>query len=268
MKTTTLTKSDKIHHIRTGPRGGTPVVMLHPVGMDLTLWEHQIGALRKQHDVIALDFPGHGFSRQIEGERSFYNFSMVVSDFIDGLACGPVHLVGTSFGGMVAQEVAVHRPDLVRSLALIGTACTFEDNVRQILRERAEFVRSNGMVALAPLSLVRWFTPEFSAARPDIIDRITKLLYIQDANYHGSMWDVVSALDTQSGLMKLSIPAIIIVGDKDTSTPLSSAEILAKSLKTDNLHIIKDSSHLTILEAPEAINELLIGFFESQPPDL
>lgn len=264
MKNIIVNESGKINYIRTGPRGGTPIVMLHPVGMDLTLWDNQIAALQKYHDVIALDLPGHGLTGQIEGEHSFYNFSIVVSNFIDSLSLAtPVHLVGTSFGGMVAQEVAVNRPDLVRSLALIGTACTFLEAGREILRERAEFVRNNDMVALAPLSLARWFTPEFSAARPDIIDRITKLLYIQDAFYHGSMWDIVSSLDTQSRLMELSIPALIVVGDKDTSTPLSAAQVLAESLKTDNIHIINNSSHLTILDSPEAVNELLLGFFAS-----
>jgi 3-oxoadipate enol-lactonase len=255
-------ESGNINFIQTGHKGQT-VVMLHPIGMDLTLWGDQIDALKDKYDVIALDIPGHGLSGKLDGEHSFDNIAAVIGNFIAGLITPPIHLVGISFGGMIAQEIAIKRPDLIRSLALIGTACTFDDPVRQVLKERADFVRTNGIIALAPLSLARWFTPEFSVSRPDVIDRITKLLYLQDAFYHGSMWDVVSSLDTRSRLMELFVPAMVIVGDKDTSTPLAAAQVLAVALKTDKLHIIDDSAHFTILEAPEAVNNLLLAFFES-----
>ena len=51
-----------INVVRTGPRGGTPLVLLHAAGLDLTYRDHQIGALSADHDVVALDLPGHGRS--------------------------------------------------------------------------------------------------------------------------------------------------------------------------------------------------------------
>ncbi|RYE22360.1 MAG: alpha/beta fold hydrolase [Sphingobacteriaceae bacterium] len=254
---------NNINTIRTGPRGGTPVVLVHAVGMDLNLWRPQIEALHKDYDVIAFDIPGHGLSDRLQGELSFAKFSAVLVQIIESLEAGPVNLVGISFGGMIIQTLALERPELVNSLTLIGTACTFSDAVRVILKERAQFIRKEGMKGIAPLSLARWLTPEFSARRPDIVDWITKTLYQQDALVHADLWDIISTMDTVSHLKKLSIPALVIVGEKDTSTPPSAANLLAQALKTTNLHSIPNTSHFTTLEAVEIFNDLLMNFFNS-----
>lgn len=231
--------------------------------MDLTLWGPQIEALQAAYDVVAVDLPGHGLSGQLAGEPSFSTFALVLAQLIEALAAGPVHLVGISFGGMVAQTVALERPALVRSLSLIGTACTFPELGRAALRERAQFVREEGMKAVAPLSLARWFTPEFSELRPDVLDWVRKVLYQQEAVFHAALWDVISTLDTQFRLPNLRLPALIIVGAADTSTPVSAAHALAEALGTANVHVVPYASHFTNLEAPAAVNDLLRHFFGS-----
>ncbi|WP_158795614.1 alpha/beta fold hydrolase [Pedobacter sp. L105] len=252
-----------IHKVRTGPRGGTPVVLVHAVGLDLTLWGSQIAALQQDYDVVALDLPGHGLSEQLPGELSFTKFAAVLIRLITDLNAGPVHLAGISFGGMVIQTAALERPDLVRSLTLIGTSCTFPEPVRTALKERARFVRNEGIRALAPVSLARWFTPGFAERRPDVIDLITKILIRQEPLFHASMWDMISTLDNLEGLKQISVPAMVIVGEEDTSTPVLTAEMLSEALHTEHIHVVPNASHLVVLEAPEIINDLLLGFFAS-----
>lgn len=130
--------------IRTGPRGGTPIVLIHAVGMDLNLWRPQIEVLHQNYDVVAFDIPGHGLSDKLYGELSFTRFSAVLCQIIESLEAGPVNLVGISFGGMIIQTFALEHPELVNSLSLIGTACTFSDIGRAALKERAKFVRNEG----------------------------------------------------------------------------------------------------------------------------
>ncbi len=228
------------------------------------MWGQQIEALQASYDVIALDLPGHGLSDNLIGEPSFTKFASAVAQVIEGLGAGPAHLVGISFGGMVAQTVALEHPALVRSLSLIGTACTFAAPGRAALHERANFTRQEGMRALAPLSLARWFTPEFSQRRPDVLDGITKILYRQDAGFHAAVWDLIATLDTQAGLQATALPAQVIVGAEDTSTPVAAAHLLAAALKTTNVHVVLGSAHFTNLEAPEMVNNLLLTFLGSR----
>jgi 3-oxoadipate enol-lactonase len=263
MKNLSATGTAALHFIRTGPRGQPPVVLLHAVGMDLTLWDHQIDALHHTYDVVALDLPGHGLSAGLSGELSFSNFAAVVAQLIEGLGVGPVHVVGISFGSMVAQTLALEHPALVRSLSLIGAAGTFAEAGRAALRARADFVRAEGLAAVAPLSLARWFTPTFSQRRPDVLDRVTKILYQQQAPYHAALWDMIATLDTLPHLQALALPALVIVGAEDTSTPLAAAQALAEALQTTNLHIVPHSAHFTNLDAREAVGELLLRFFNS-----
>lgn len=263
MKNLSATGTSTLHFIRTGPRGQPPVVLLHAVGMDLTLWDHQIEALHHTCDVIALDLPGHGLSAELNEELSFGNFAAVVAQLIEELSVGPVHVVGISFGSMVAQTLALEYPALVRSLSLIGAAGTFAEAGRAALRARADFVRAEGLAAVAPLSLARWFTPTFSQRRPDVLDRVAKILYRQQAPYHAALWDMIATLDILPHLRELALPALVIVGEEDTSTPLAAAHALAEALRTTNLHVVPHSAHFTNVDAPGAVSELLLRFFDS-----
>ncbi len=253
-----------VHYVRTGPRGGTPVLLLHAVGTDLTLWMSQLEALYKQYDVIAMDLPGHGFSPALTGELSFDRFAAVTADLIQNIHPGSVHVVGISFGAMVAQALAISHPDLVSSLSLLGSACTFAPEIRAALQQRAAFTMQQGMKALVPLTLERWFTAAFRKRRPDITDLITRMLYSQDSQYHTRLWEIISHLEMMQGLSGLSIPAQVIVGKEDGSTPVSAAQFLAAALQTVQLHVVPGAAHIVNLEMPDTVNHLLIKFLNSQ----
>jgi len=252
-----------INMIRTGSRDHGPVVLLHAIGADLTIWGDQIAVLRTNFDVIAFDFPGHGLSGPLNNKPTFEIFADLLIEIIENLSLAPVHLVGISLGGMVAQVAAIKRQDLFRSLSLLGTTCSFSVKVRGILRERAEFVRNEGMQVLSPVTLGRWFTKEFHNIRPDVIDRIKKILLFQNAEFHANMWEMISTLNTESELQHLSLPAMVLVGSEDTSTPVDAAQTLADALRTQILHIIPNASHLLNMEAAEATNDLLLAFLKS-----
>ncbi len=215
------------------------------------------------YDVVAMDLPGHGLSAQPAETATFNTFIEAVANLIQQLNAGPVHLVGISFGGMIAQLLAVEHPALVSSLSLISTAGTFSTQVRGILRDRANFTRAEGMEALTPLSLSRWFIADYSARRPDIVDGVKKLLHRQDNRFHARLWDIIADFDALPRLRELSVPALVIVGSQDRSTPVEDASALAGALGSQRLQVVQNSAHLTNLEVPETVNELLLEFLGS-----
>ncbi len=160
-----------VNMVRTGPRGGPPVVLVHPVGLDLTYWGEQIEVLRHDHDVIAFDLPGHGSSAGRPEDWTLEQAAALLGDVVSAAGGAPAHIVGLSVGGMIAQACALARPDLVRSLILIDTAATFPEPARAGMRERAATARTGGMRAVLGSTLDRWFTPETRTQRPDLIDR-------------------------------------------------------------------------------------------------
>ena len=187
--------SPELNWTRTGPRSAGTVVLIHPVGLDLTYWGDQIEALRSRYDVIALDLPGHGRSPGRPEDVTFAGFASAIAALVGQQAAAPVHVVGLSVGGMIAQTLALVHPALVRSLTLIATAATFSPEGRTVIGRRAETIQAGGMQAIIAPFLERWLTPETRAERPDLIDRITKTLLGDDPAIQAAMWTMVAGLD-------------------------------------------------------------------------
>lgn len=253
----------ELNWIRTSTQHAETVVLIHAVGHDLTYWDRQIETLSVSYNVVAFDLPGHGRSAISSSDWSFAYAANVVAELIVNLGAFPVHLVGISFGGMVAQVTALTRPDLIRSLTLIGTAPSFPEEVRQGMRARAELVRTRGMAAIVESSLQRWFTQETRERRPDITDRLTKTLLGDNATTHAAIWDIISGLDLDTRLSEIACPTLVLVGEQDPSTPPAVARRLAGAIKGSVLKVIPNASHIVTVEAPDAVNTALLSFVAS-----
>jgi 3-oxoadipate enol-lactonase len=259
-------KTDTIHVMRAGPRGGTPIVFLHPVGLDSTWWGAQIADFGRDHDVLAFDMPGHGLTDALEGRPSFDLLSNILETTLVDSQTGPAHLVGVSVGGMIAQNFALRRPDLVRSLALVATLCSFPDAVRTALRQRAEVARTDGMATIAALSNERWFPAAFRERRPDMLDRATRSLLLQNADFHGAMWDMIAGLDLAAELPRITCPTLVIVGAEDVNAPEAAGQLIAGLIPGASLKVMPGIGHFPPFEAPDAFNDLLRSFFARQHP--
>lgn len=252
-----------LNWIRTSTEKPQTVVLIHAVGHDLTYWDRQIEAFRREYNVVAFDLPGHGRSSGDPEDWSFDYAASTVAGLIEEVSTKPVHLVGISFGGMIAQVTTLARPDLVRSLTLIGTASHFPEEVRKGMRERAELVRAGGMAVVLQSSLERWFTPETRTQRPDIIDRITKTLLADDPATHAAIWDIISTLDVHARLGEIQRPTLVLVGEHDPSTPPVVARGLSQAIRDARIVVIPNASHIVTVEAPAAVNDALGGFLDA-----
>ena len=251
-----------INLARTGPRGRTPLVFLHGLGLDLTSWDNQFEEFGRDHDVVALDLPGHGLSDGTGSKPTLEGLAGAVTETLAHLGVGSAHLVGVSLGGMIAQTVAVRHPSLIRSLTLVATSCTFADCVRLAIRDRAAVTRTQGMAVIAAAHLERWFTPRFRERRPDVLDRLFKLLLRQDAELHASLWDAVSTLDIQ-GLSALVCPTMVIAGENDPSAPASAGQMIVDRITGAVLHVVAGSGHFPPFETAGEFNALLRRFLRA-----
>jgi 3-oxoadipate enol-lactonase len=249
-----------VNLVRTGPRGGTPVVLLHPAGLELSYWDRQIAALCEDHDIVAFDLPGHGRTPGTPAQWTLAKTTTFVQDVLDGLGLGSVHLVGLSLGGMLAQTVAVAAPDRVASLTLIDTAAEFADTGRVVMRARAETARTGGMAAVLESLLEHWFTTETRVARPDLVDRATKTLLADDPLVHAAMWEMIAGFDNTDRLPRINCPTLVVVGEFDSSSPVSAARQLRDGIPGARLRVVPNTAHLSPLEKPDVINRHLAAF--------
>lgn len=252
-----------VNIIRTGPQCGTPLVLLHPVSMDVSWWGDQFRAFGADRDMIAIDLPGHGLSAQPNAPLTFDGMADAVEGVLASLGVGPVDLLGVSVGGMIAQTVALRRPGLVRSLVLVATLCTFPENVRALLRERAGVARTDGMARIAELSIERWFTPAFQARRPDMIARATIGLLRQPGDYHARMWDMIAGLDLEDRLPAVACPTLVVTGAGDVNAPPAAAQQIARAITGAQVVLMPDLGHFPPFEDPDGFNAILRDFLVS-----
>ncbi len=249
-----------INMVRTGPRGGTPVILVHPVGLELSYWAGQIEALCDTYDVVAFDLPGHGRTPGGPADCTLDTAVRCLERVIRTTGARPAHLVGLSVGGMIAQALTLAQPDLVRSLTLIGTAAAFAEEGRTAMRARARTAREGGMEAVLRTTIERWFTPDTEARRPDLVDRVSKTLLADDPLVHAAMWDMISLMDLVSQLHQIMCPTLVLVGEFDPSTPPAAARVLRDDIAGARMHLISRASHMAPLERPDEINAHLTRF--------
>lgn len=254
----------RIHVARTGPRGAPPLVLLHPVSMDLSWWGDQFAAFGEDYDVIAIDLPGHGLSDLPTAAPSFDAMADAVERMLAQMDIGAAHLVGVSVGGMIAQTLALRRPGVVQSLTLVATLCTFPDAVRQALRERARIARTDGMEQIVPLSIARWFTPAFQARRPDVAARAALGLLRQTGEFHARMWDMIAQLDVERALHGIACPTLVITGTEDVNAPPAAAQQIAAAIPGAVVTLMPGLGHFPPFEDPQEFNRILRAFLAQQ----
>lgn len=256
------TETGTVRYTQTGPPEGPPVVLLHALGFNRSFWDVQTAALGSRYLVLAVDVLDQTQPRPADFVPTFEGLAAAAA-VITHAQTGPAHVVGLSLGSMIAQTLALAEASLVRSLTLIGSAATFAEAGRTALRERAAQTRAEGMAAIAPLHLARWFTPEFTRQHPDVIERVTRTLLANDPRVHAALWEMVSRLDTLPRLPELTCPVLAIVGAEDTSTPPAAAQQIVDAVAGARLETVAGSAHLPPLEAPGTVNTRLTEFLSA-----
>ena len=112
---------------------GESVLFIHGLGSSARDWEMQIPAFTKQFKTTAFDLRGHGQSQKPKGPYSMSLFAKDTAELIRSLGVGSVHVVGISLGGMIAFQLAVDHPELVKSMVIVNSG---PELVVRTLKER------------------------------------------------------------------------------------------------------------------------------------
>lgn len=216
----------------------TDVLFLHPVALD----GRAAGWLGLE-GVTAPSFPGHGGRLRRPG--------VTLDEAADEVAAstqGRMHVIGASFGGMLALHLALRHPDRVASLALCFT--TARVTARTML-ERAEQTERRGSAAMVQPTMERWFTPEGLAAEADLpgVRYARERLRATPAGAIADAWRAIAGHDVLDRLGTLAVPTTCIAGLRDQSTPLAAMRETADGIPGARL-VELDQPHMGFLEQP------------------
>ncbi len=237
---------------------GPTVLLLHPVGLDLTCWEPEVEALLPSYRVLRVDLRGHGRSEVPSPPYTLKESASDVHWLLHQLQGVPAHVIGLSFGGMVAQLLALEHPGDVRSLVLADTNSILSPEARRAMRERGEAAKGGGMAGVIESTLTRWFTPGFMGS--DIVARCRERLLADDVRGWAATWYAISELDTEPRLKEIGVPTLVMIGEVDLSVPVPRARAMADLIPGAVLHVVAGAPHMTPLERPDLFNPPVLEF--------
>jgi 3-oxoadipate enol-lactonase len=246
-----------------GSADGPAAAFFHGLGGNRTNWDPQLAALSGLRECRAWDAPGYGESNGLP--TSLPDIASIAATWIESFADQPVDVVGLSFGGMVAQHLALDHPHLVRTLALLDTSPAFGlDGVTTADKWLASRVapmhdkRSDDERLAAVISgLVGPDCPK------EIRDYMVESMRAVPKATLDAACNALVHHDTRTRLPELHVPTVVGVGEYDTETPLAYSELLASLIPDALLVVIPGAGHLSNLEAPQQINDVLRRLWQS-----
>lgn len=236
---------------------GAPVVLLsNALGTNLHLWDDQAEALEQRYRVLRYDGRGHGES---EAPADGYSIEALAADaagLLDALGVERAHVCGLSLGGMVAQALALARPERVQSLILCATAAHMPP--RELWEQRIATVEQGGMSGVVDAVVERWFTAGFRERAPQAVARVRAMILATPAQGYAGCCRAIRDMDLRAAIGQITAPTRIIVGDKDPATPVASAEAIHERIAGSTMTVIEDAAHLCNVEQRRAFDAALI----------
>ena len=206
---------------------GPPVVLLHGVGLNQSIWAGQVKALESDFQVITYDLLGHGRSAAAAANAPLADWVDQLNSVVRDLALEKFALVGFSFGGLIAQAYAAQHSHMIDKLVLMSTVYDRSEAERASVLSRLDVAQREGPQATIPAALSRWFSPEFAKAHPEIMNQYEALLRGNDAASFLSAYECFATADRElvGALAAFDRPTLVMTGELDTgSTPAHGAE--------------------------------------------
>lgn len=251
-----LTGEFTTHYALDGDATAPTLLLANSLGTSLQLWDPVMPALTQHFRVLRYDKRGHGLSdaTPLPGESAGYTVAQLAGDalaLLDGLGIEKAHVCGLSIGGMIAQHLAATAAQRVDRLVLCDTAAVI--GPASVWNERIVAIRRDGMAAIAPGVMARWFTDGFRARVPQVVRGYVNMVARTSLEGYLGCAMAVRDADLAAGDLDIHAPTLVVVGEQDPSTPPAAAEALAALIPGARLARIPDASHIPCVEQPEAL---------------
>jgi pimeloyl-ACP methyl ester carboxylesterase len=239
-----------------------PVVLLHGVGLDHTVWSRVEALL--PGTTSALDLPGHGQRPRLSEPTGL---AAMAADVLERMPTGPVHLVGFSLGSLIAQQIAIEAPERVRTLACVSSVCARTEAESSAVHGRLEGAGADFRGSMER-ALERWFPIEAddrSGVAEALRAETRPVLLANDPISYRHAYAVFATGDRELAprLGEITAPTLAITGELDPgSTPEMSRRIADRILDT-RVVIVPGARHMLPVTHPEALASHLGVLFDS-----
>ncbi len=229
---------------------GLPIIFIHGVGLDHTMWAPQINAF--DNSVITYDILGHGKTSLKKENITFDDFSDQLKNLVDELDIKKFHLVGFSIGSLIARNFACRFNERLKTLTLLCSVFQRSESQQQIVNDRFELSKKSR--TLSKQALNRWFTDDYLKNNPQIYKKITNILEQNDMQNFLKVYELFVNHKDNEEFYKILTETLVITGEEDIGSTPEMSKKLSKVIKNSILKIVPRGKHLCSIECPDDVN--------------
>jgi len=251
---------------------GEPVVLVNGIFMNTKSWYAQTTHLvNSNYSVVLHDMRGQWNSDKPLDETQ-YSLEIHVEDLknlLNHLNVEKVHLVGTSYGGVVAMLFTLKHPEYVNDLTVITS-------VSEVMPElKVKILRwlEGALTGDARRFVLSWINDVYSddfivkSGGEVLVNKLVNL-YSSGFDFNAAAKLLKTSLSLESKpltpyLREINVPTLVVAADEDRIMPPKYSKAIAENIKGSSLVIVKESGHAVIIEKPQELNYLLLGFISS-----
>jgi len=238
-------------------QGGSPILFLHGVGSDKSVWAPQLDHFGRTNRAVAFDYPGYGDSDPAPEGTTRDDYAKAILAAMDELGIERAHICGLSLGGVVAIAIHAEAPARCASLILADSFAVHPDGRGIYDRSVAA---SSDLRSLAEARVDVLLAPGASSAiRSEVVETMSKIAPVAYRTGAEAVW----LADQRDRACAIRVPTLVLCGEEDRVTPPALSEELAALIAGARLETIPGAGHLSNLERPADFNRL-VGDFIAQ----
>jgi pimeloyl-ACP methyl ester carboxylesterase len=240
---------------------GPPLVLLHGAYEDSRVWRRQLDGLSDAFTVFAWDAPGFGLSDDPAETFTTADWGDCVAGFLDAVGLRRPHVLGLSFGSVLALALYQRRPDAVGSLVLASAYAGWAGSLppEEVKRRIQQGLRE---LELPPEQFERDWIPTLltaSAGRGLVAEVSTMMRDFHPAGMRAALRGL-GEVDLRSVLPTIAVPTLLLYGDADVRSPVQVGEDLHAQIPGSTLVVLPGAPHLSNLEQPDEFNTAVRRF--------
>lgn len=245
-----------------GPADAPAVALIHGLGLNRHTWQWHVPALSQRYRVLNYDLFGHGDSVPPPATSSLTVFSEQLLGLLDELGIELCAVIGFSLGGMINRRFALDHPDRVSALAILNSPHEREPEAQRLVEERAASVAGGGSDATIEQALQRWFTAEFHAEHPEVLDLVRRWRASNDPESYPDSCMVLAAGVTE--LIRphppIEAPALVMTCENDSGSTPAMSHAIASEIDGAETIIVPHLQHMGLVERPALFSKPLLDF--------
>lgn len=247
----TLADGAALYHEEHGDPAADPIVLLEGMGGDVPGWRRNIPHLAERLRIVAFDHRGNGRSDDPPEHATMSTFVDDTIALLDALGIDHAHVYGQSFGGMVAQELALAHPGRVASLVLAATHC---GGSHVVAAPRIPVPKGEPWRAL--------YARGFPEAEPEHVAEDLAVGARQPRHADGGrrQWEAMQRFDAYDRLGSIAAPTLVLHGTEDAMVSPANAEVLAARIPNAELLLLRGAGHVYHSERADEADRAVLDF--------